>query len=237
MIKVLAFDLFGTLVDTSSITKVFSEINISKMINPKSFIETWQSKQLQYAWFLTLINKFEPFSELSIRALKFTLKIHDIELNSEQINRFSEAHLQLDTFPDSKKGLELLLKSKSSDDYNNNNINSSRRLVILSNGESIKTDKLLSNIHLRQYFDHIFSAEEARRYKPAKEPYILASERLNVPVSEIVLISSNLWDIAGAQYVGMQTCWINRKDKKVNEELDIKADYVLSSIEDLKQIL
>ncbi len=195
-------------------------------------METWQSKQLQYAWFLNSINKFEPFSDLSIRALKFTLKIHSIELNSDQIDRFREAQLQLDPFPDSKKGLEVLLKSKNNADYNN-----SRKLVILSNGESVKTDKLLSNISLRRYFDHIFSAEEVRKYKPAKELYILASERLNISVSEIALVSSNLWDIAGAQSAGMQTCWINRKDKKTNEELDIKADYVLSSIEDLKQIL
>src|SRR5207249_2672575 len=154
------------------------------------------------------------------------------ELNSERIDRFREAQLQLDAFPDSKKGLEVLLKSKSNDD---DNINSSRKFVILSNGENIKTDKLLSNISLRRYFDHIFSAEEIRKYKPAKELYIFASERLNISVSEIVLVSSNLWDIAGAQSAGMQTCWINRKNKNTNEELDIKADYVLSSIEDLKQ--
>ena len=64
MIKVFAFDLFGTLIDMSSISKVLSELNIIKD-DPKPFIETWQSKQLQYAWLLTLINKFEPFSDLS----------------------------------------------------------------------------------------------------------------------------------------------------------------------------
>jgi FMN phosphatase YigB (HAD superfamily) len=51
------------------------------------------------------------------------------------------------------------------------------------------------------------------------------------------LVSSNLWDVAGRKYGRMQACWINRKDKKINEELGIKADYVLSSIYDLKQIL
>jgi hypothetical protein len=35
---------------------------------------------------------------------EFTLKIHGIELNGQQINRFPEAQLQLDAFPDLKKG-------------------------------------------------------------------------------------------------------------------------------------
>ena len=123
MIKVLAFDLFGTLVDTSSLSKVILELDISKSINPKLFIETWQSKQLQYAWFLTSINKFEPFSDLSIHALKFISKIHGIELNSDQISKFREALLKLDAFPDSKKGLELILKLKKNNRDNTSNIN------------------------------------------------------------------------------------------------------------------
>ena len=197
------------------------------------FIDTWQSKQLQHAWFLTLINKYEPFSDLSIRALKFVSRIHRIELNSEQIDKFREAQLKLDPFPDSKTGLELLLKSRDS-----KNINNIKKLVILSNGESSKTEQLLSNAGLRRYFDHIFGAEEVRKYKPAKEPYLLASERLSMSISEIALVSSNLWDIAGAQAAGMQTCWINRKDKKTDDEvIDINADYIFSSTENLKQIL
>jgi FMN phosphatase YigB (HAD superfamily) len=44
-----------------------------------------------------------------------------------------------------------------------------------------------------------------------------------------------LWDIAGGQAVGMQICWINRgEDVKASEELDIKANYILSAIEKIK---
>jgi FMN phosphatase YigB (HAD superfamily) len=42
-----------------------------------------------------------------------------------------------------------------------------------------------------------------------------------------------LWDIAGAKSVGMGTCWINREDKKTNEEINVKPDYTFSSIEDM----
>ena len=48
MIKAFAFDLFGTLVDISSISKVFLEIGV-KLNDPKLFVEIWHSKQIQYA--------------------------------------------------------------------------------------------------------------------------------------------------------------------------------------------
>jgi hypothetical protein len=79
--------VFGTLIDMSSMSKVLSELNVVKD-HPKPFIETWQSKQLQYAWLLKLINKFEPFSDWSICALKFTWKINNIQLNDEQIKSY-----------------------------------------------------------------------------------------------------------------------------------------------------
>jgi FMN phosphatase YigB (HAD superfamily) len=47
-------------------------------------------------------------------------------------------------------------------------------------------------------------------------------------------VSSNLWDVAGGQAAGMHTCWINRReDIKANEEIDIKPDYMFSSVEDI----
>jgi 2-haloacid dehalogenase len=110
-------------------------------------------------------------------------------------------------------------------------------VTILSNGKTSKTDKLLSNGGLRQYFDYILSAEDVKKYKPSSEPYTLASKRLGIPISDICLVSSNLWDIAGGQAAGMQTCWINRGEVKANEELDVKPDYIFDSIEKIKELL
>jgi 2-haloacid dehalogenase len=236
VIRIFAFDLFGTLVNLESISKVFPELNI-KVDDTKLFTEIWQSKQLQYAWLLNSMNNnnnnmFEPFSQLSVRALKFTAKVYGLKLSDDQISRLNEAKLNLDPFPDSKKGLDKLNESKRSTEREGQGVD--KRLIILSNGERDKSDKLLSNCGLRGYFEDIISAEEVRKYKPSQEPYLLTSKRLNLSLPQIALVSSNLWDIAGAQSVGMQTYWINRgEDKKANEEIDIKTDHIFSSIEDL----
>jgi 2-haloacid dehalogenase len=227
MIKAFAFDLFGTLVDIDSISKVFPEIGV-KLNDPKLFAEIWHSKQNQYALIMNATgSRFEPFSQLSLRALRFTAKINHLQLGVEQINKVNEAKLNLDPFPESKKGLEKL------------NAKGDRViLAILSNGEAAKTDKLLSNVGLRQYFDYVISAEDVKKYKPSPEPYILASKRLGITISDICLVSSNLWDLTGGKAAGMQTCWINRGEEvKASEELDVKPDYIFDSIEMIKELL
>src|SRR5688500_10061343 len=101
MIKAFAFDVFVTLMDTASISKVFPEIGI-KLKYTKLFAEICHSKQIQYALIMnTTGRRFEPFSQLSLRALRFTAKIYHLQLDAEQANKINEAKLNLDPFPDS----------------------------------------------------------------------------------------------------------------------------------------
>jgi 2-haloacid dehalogenase len=226
MIKAFAFDVFGTLVDAASISKVFPEIGV-KLNDPKLFAELWHSKQIEYSLIMNATgSRFEPFSQLSFKALRFTAKIYHLQLNVEQASKVNEAKLSLDPFPDSKRALEEL-KSKDKDTI----------IAVLSNGETTKIDKLLFNAGLRQYFDHIISAEDVKKYKPYPEPYSLASRRLGISISDICLVSSNLWDIAGGHAAGMQTCWINRGEQiKASEELDVKPDYIFDTIQKIKEL-
>jgi 2-haloacid dehalogenase len=218
-------------------SKVFTELNI-KIDNLKLFIEIWQLKQLQLAWLLNFTNRYESFSRLSIYALKSTAKAFNLSLSDEQINKLDEAKLNLEPFPDSKRGLEKLSEAIRGGMTGRGNeatvvAADKVRSVLLSNGEDDKSDTILSNNGLRKYFDHIISTEEVRKYKPSAEPYLLVSKKLNLQISQIALVSSNLWDIGGGQSVGMQTYWIKREDKKANEEISIKPDYVFSSVEDM----
>jgi 2-haloacid dehalogenase len=234
MIKAFAFDLFGTLVNIGSISKVFPELNIT-IDEPILFTEIWHTKQLQYAWLLNSINSFESFGQLSFRALKFTARVFGVELSEEQISKLAEAKLNMDPFPDSEKGLRKLNEAKTTMTEGHYEEKLDRTtFIVLTNGESDKSDLLLSNCGLKRYFDCIVSAEEVRKYKPSKEPYLLASKRLNLELSQIALVSSHLWDIEGAQAVGMHTCWIDRRGyEKLTDEIDIKPDIVFTSVEDL----
>ena len=77
-IKAFAFDVFGTLVDLASISKVFPEFGI-KLNDPKLFAEIWHSIQIQYALIMNATGRgFKPFSQLSLQALRFTAKIYHL---------------------------------------------------------------------------------------------------------------------------------------------------------------
>jgi 2-haloacid dehalogenase len=234
MIKALAFDLFGTLVNIGSIFKAFPRLNI-RIDKPMLFTEIWYTKQIQYAWFLNSINSFESFGQLSIRALKFTARIFGAELSDEQISKLAEARLNLDPFPDSEIGLQKLTHAKvTTTEVQQERDLDRTTLIVLTNGEYDKSDKLLSNSGLRRYFDDIVSSDEVRKYKPSKELYLLASKRLNLETSQIALVSSHLWDIAGARAVGMHTYWIDRRGyEKQTDQIDVKPDNVCTSIENI----
>jgi 2-haloacid dehalogenase len=158
--------------------------------------------------------------------LTSTAKIFGLNLSDEQISKLNEAKLNLDPFPDSEKGLEKLneairRRTTRTGEEVNVAIADKMHSILLSNGEADKSDKLLSNISLRKYFDYVISAEEVRKYKPSPEPYLHVSKKMHLQISQIALVSSNLWDIAGAKSVGMHTCWINREDKRTNEEINV----------------
>jgi len=63
---VLAFDIFGTILDTSEI------------------IQEFRTKQLEYTWLLTLMGKYMDFEEITKRALMHVLKSHHEEHKFEE---------------------------------------------------------------------------------------------------------------------------------------------------------
>jgi FMN phosphatase YigB (HAD superfamily) len=114
MNTIFVFDIFGTLVDLSSLEKIIiNQFNIFKEdkfdnLKIKLFLEAWQSKQLQYSWLLILLNQYGSFSNLSLKVLKQTAKIFDIPLNENLILKLNEAKTDVKPFPDSKIGIEIL---------------------------------------------------------------------------------------------------------------------------------
>ena len=58
--------------------------------------------------------------------------------------------------------------------------------------------------------DAVLSVDPIRIYKPRPEVYALVTERFGLPRNEIVFVSSNRWDVAGARAFGFRTAWINR---------------------------
>ena len=89
---------------------------------------------------------------------------------------------------------------------------------------------------LDQYFRGMFISEELKVSKPSKEFYDACLQRLGnrfLPEEIIAVGNSPETDIEGARAYGMVTCLFDKKKKYP----DCKADYVISRLSELKDIL
>ena len=70
-------------------------------------------------------------------------------------------------------------------------------------------------------FDHILSVDTVQKYKTAPEAYGLGPATFGLTAAEMLFVSSNCWDVAGATWFGYSAFWINRSAQPL-EELGIQ---------------
>ena len=63
---------------------------------------------------------------------------------------------------------------------------------------------------LRQWFAYVLSVESVRKFNTAPEAYQLGPDAFGRPASELLFVSSNGWDAAGAAHFGFRAVWANR---------------------------
>ena len=70
----------------------------------------------------------------------------------------------------------------------------------------------LSNRRLGVDFDWVITAQQARGYKPRRENFELAFERIDIPRERILHVAQSLFhDHVPAKALGMTTVWIDRR--------------------------
>jgi 2-haloacid dehalogenase len=60
------------------------------------------------------------------------------------------------------------------------------------------------------HLEAILSVEAAGIFKPAPQVYALATAHLGCAPRDVLFVSSNGWDIAGAASFGLRCAWLNR---------------------------
>jgi 2-haloacid dehalogenase len=95
---------------------------------------------------------------------------------------------------------------------------------------------LIAANNMAHFFEHIFSVDSLRIYKPRPEVYQHAATSLGIPKESIGFVSSNYWDIAGATMFGFQTYWLNR-NSSIPDELGVTPSVVLGNLAELPRTL
>ncbi|BAX78706.1 haloacid dehalogenase type II [Labilibaculum antarcticum] len=213
----LAFDVYGTLINTSGIFDSLEEL-IGKQA--KSFMDTWRNKQLEYSFRRGLMNKYVDFSVCTKDALTYCCKVFKIDLSEAQQSDLMYGYTVLPAFPDVKAGLEKLKES-------------GHKLFAFSNGSSSAISELLVNAEIIDLFDGIVSVEDVQVFKPSPLVYEHFNQQTNSTKSDSWLISSNPFDVIGAVSYGMRSAWVQRSPDTVFDPWGIEPTTVISALTDL----
>jgi len=89
---------------------------------------------------------------------------------------------------------------------------------------------------LHTYLEGFVSVDEVRVYKPSPRVYRHLAARLDRPLEQVRLISSNSFDILGAAAVGMPVAWIDRS-KGVFDTLGDPPEVAVTSLTELADAL
>ena len=115
-------------------------------------------------------------------------------------------------------------------------------LCVASNGPYMQQVNRLKVGGMLHYFSELFISEEIGFSKPSVKFFDVCISRLNskstekIHPSEIIVIGDSLSsDIAGGIQCGMQTCFYN--PHKTAVPCETKPDYIVSSLDEIKNIL
>jgi 2-haloacid dehalogenase len=221
-IKVLAFDVFGTVVDwRSSVIAEGEQLGKAKGLNIDwaAFADAWRSI---YRPYMDRVGAGElPWTKLDHlhrQMLEETLAKFGIDaLTNDEKEDLNRVWHRLNPWPESVAGLRRL---KS-------------RFVIttLSNGNI----SLLTHMakHAGLPWDCILSAENVRRYKPDPEVYLLIPQLFDLKPEQVMMVAAHEHDLQSAQKHGLSTAYVQRPmehgpgkaaTKPPPERYDIVAD-------------
>jgi 2-haloacid dehalogenase len=179
----------------------------------------WRQKQLEYTWLRSLMGRYEDFWIITEEALRYAIRRLGINASDAQIRTVMEAYLSLACFPEVSRALARL---------------ESRRLGILSNGAPNMLEAAVRSSGLAGQFQHVLSVDAVKIYKPSPRVYALGTRALGLPAGDIVFVSSNAWDVAGAKAFGYRACWCNR-DKAPMELLGVSPDYEVERLDQIAE--
>ena len=194
-LKVLAFDIFGTVVDWHG--SIAREVDAMQLgVDGGTFALAWRAG-------------YQPAMKRVMSGELGWTRIDDLHrlILDELLTRFGIGHLnepqkqhlnkvwhRLDPWPDSVDGLRRL-KARYT-------------ICTLSNGNLGLLTAMAKRAGLP--WDCILSAEVFRKYKPDPATYLGVADVFGVSPSEVLLVAAHHDDLAGARACGLRTAYIER---------------------------
>lgn len=213
----LAFDVYGTLIDTHGVT-----VALERHVGARAaeFSRTWRDKQLEYLFRRGLMQKYENFDVCTRHALDYTDALFQASLSRAAKDRLLSAYRTLPVFDDVHVGL-----SKAKD--------AGARLFAFSNGVAEAVENLLAAAGIDDYFAGVVSVDEIQSFKPNPAVYDHFLQKSGTTAAEAWLVSSNPFDVIGAVSAGMRAAWVRRSPAAVFDPWGIEPTISVDGLVEL----
>lgn len=203
-IKILAFDVFGTVVDWhKSIMREIAAMSLH--VDPDKFALAWRAGYMpamqrvmsgQLGWM-----SIDDLHRMILDDLLDRFKV--THLKEEEKRHLNKAWHRLDAWPDTVAGLARL-KSRYT-------------ICTLSNGNIGLLTAMAKRASLP--WDCILSAEIFHKYKPDPATYLGVARIFAVDPGEVMMVAAHQDDLAHARACGLKTAYIERPEEYGRSQL------------------
>ncbi len=218
-VTVCVFDAYGTLFDVhTAVARCRNEIG--PVADALSM--TWRLRQVEYSWLRSLMGHYADFWQVTGEALDYAMAVHGLD-DAALRAHLMELYLRLDAYPEVPEVLGVLHGR-------------GLKTAILSNGSPTMLTAAVNSARLRGHLDAILSADRLQVYKPHPSVYQMACDQLGVDKGQVLFLSSNGWDVAGAAAFGFRVVWVNRAGQP-RERLPVGPNAEVGSLTDLPGLI
>lgn len=213
--KAITFDCYGTLIDWESAIQQFFTQRLAA-----HNIEGIDTRTLQRQWeeiqFVYIQERYRPYREVLRDTMRTALDTAQIPYAEQDLEEFANAMGTWKPFPDTKDAILELQRFL--------------KVALITNTDNDIIAETEHTIGVK--FDEIITAEQVGAYKPSHKGFLLARERLGLPVSEIWHAGFGFkYDIVPATELGYTTVWVNRQGEA--RPVDVKETFLVGDMRTL----
>lgn len=222
-ITTCVFDAYGTLFDVgAAAAQAAKEPEHAALADVwPAIARDWRLKQLQYTWLRAVTGRHCDFWQVTQDGLDWALERHGASDPATRA-RLLELYWELAAYPEVAAMLTTLKKN-------------GLKNAILSNGSPAMLDAAVQSAGIAHLLDAVLSVEDVGVFKPNDRVYDLVGQHFGCAKDEVLFVSSNGWDAAGAAGYGFQTVWINRTGEPM-DRLYARPHHVLPDLTTIPEL-
>ena len=218
------FDAYGTLFDVAAAARVAASEPGQGHWAEKwpALAADWRAKQLQYTWLRAITGDHCDFWQVTQEGLDWAMEHQGLSDKPELRERLLALYWELQAYPEVPEMLGALQAA-------------GLNTAILSNGSPDMLNGAVQSAGLEELLHDVLSVESVGIFKPARQVYDLVGKRFDCAPEQVLFVSSNGWDAAGAAGYGFRTVWVNRAGDPV-DRLPATPHDILSDLTDIPKL-